>query len=145
MVCWTVGPGMFGASLKLFISTMPRWPFRKARANALVVSILSERAWIGCGRRQSAACGKPQRIAATRRFPASASHRITGKLLITRSVTSRPSLCWRSRVSGRLNATTWDQLAIAVNLPHMGAILSAGTGAGNRGSESAPAPGARAA
>lgn len=71
-------------SLKVSKTTMPRWPSAKASLKVRSSAMVSNRAWIGRGRRQSFGSGKPQRIGTMRRFSSSASQMMTGRLPPTR-------------------------------------------------------------
>src|ERR1700744_4705837 len=69
-------------SLKVLTKTIPRWAFWKARAKVGLLSIVSDRAWIGSGDRQLPRRGYPQRIGTVRRVFASAPQmmRLTGAM-----------------------------------------------------------------
>ena len=114
-------------SLKVRNTTMPRCPPWKGFRNGSFESTVSDRAWIGRGRRQSLGSGKPHRILTTRRWLASASHTMTGNKPFTRKamISSLLPLPGPSppppSVSGCENATTSLQDASAVNFPHMAA------------------------
>ena len=116
-------------SLNVRKTTMPRWPAWYGVRNGSRVSMVSDRAWIGCGRRQSCRDGNPQRILTTRRLRVSGSHTMTGSKPLTRKVTISsllPSDAPGSpspppSASGCENSTTSAQDARAVNLPHIAA------------------------
>ncbi len=95
--------------------------------NGSFASMVSERAWIGRGRRQSLGSGNPQRIGTTRRARVSASQMMTRNGPPTRKVTMAsllpsPSPCPSPpllSVNGCEKLTTSLQEDMAVNLPHM--------------------------
>src|ERR1700743_3347454 len=72
-------------SLKVLTRTMPRWAFWKARAKVGLLSIVSDRAWMGSGERQLPRRGYPQRIGTVRRVFAFASQLMRLRGVMTRN------------------------------------------------------------